>query len=332
MKRLAEHALLAAQGVWLTLLWLAYARPFQWPMSGMLAGLVDGSAPRPFVYRALAPLLVRSLIAVPGVGIQPATVLVVALSFIGWLWALRWLADLVLPAELPMLATVAAAGPVGLLFVAGGYVYDPLTLALFTLSLALIASGRHWRLYAVVYMLMCFCRETAILLPLVCLARAGRRGWPAAVYQAEVWALVRLMLAAAVYGGNPGANFETHWAEHLQWLWNYPLPNVLALAVYGGALAVAVWRWQTQPPFMRAAAVVVPAIFAAYWLVGYPGEIRVCLEAYPVLCLLTWHGVYMRGVLPTAAAIARLRERRRQPSSDKARPPAASPEPASVPG
>lgn len=290
MKRAAELTLLFLQGVWLTALWFYYARLLG-PVGGaMLEQLVSGTANKPYVYRVLPSLAVRGL-EVAGAGLWWATVLVVLVSFVAWLWALLWLARLVLQAELPMLATVLAAGPVGLLFVAGGYLYDAPTLALFTVCLALIAAGR-WRLYAVVFMLMCFCRETAILLPLVCLCWRGRRAWPAVLYQLEVFVLVRLMLTATVFAGNPGVAFETHWAEHLQWLWQFPLPNILALAVYGAAVAVAVWRWRTQPPFMQAAAVVVPAIFAIYWLVGFPGEIRVCLEAYPVLCLLAWHGVY----------------------------------------
>ena len=194
-----------------------------------------------------------------------------------------------LPAEMPMLATVLAAGPVGLLFVAGGYIYDPPTLALFTVCLALMAAER-WRLYAVVFVLMCFCRETAIILPAVYLLWRGWRHWPGLLFQLAAFAAVRAVVTVA-YAGNPGELFETHWLEHVQFLCKFPLPNILALTIYGAAVAVALRKWASQPPFMKAAGLVVPAIFAAYWLVGFPGEIRVCLEAYPVLMLLAWHGV-----------------------------------------
>jgi len=288
MKRAGELALLALQGLWLSALWLNDVAWQRYPTRTL--AMIAGTEARPYAYRVLAPLVARGLIAA-GLPWLSAAGLIVVVSFVGWLWALRWLAESVMPSARPMLATVLAAGPVGLLFVAGGYLYDPPTLALFTLCLALLASGRHELLYAVVFVLMCFCRETAILLPLVALAWRGRRDWRNAFTQLAHFVLVRLVVMS-VFFASPGSTLETHWTEHLAWLWQYPLPNVLALSVYGAAVAVSLWKWQTQPAFLRAAGLVVPAIFAAYWLVGFPGEIRVCLEAYPVLCLLTWHAVH----------------------------------------
>src|SRR5260221_13055822 len=104
IKRVAEHALLTVQGVWLTVLWFHYARLLG-PIGGsMLEALVDGSAYRPYVYRTLAPLAVRWLM-LTGVGLWWATVLVLAFSFIGWLFALLWLAGLVLRGLMPIFVT-----------------------------------------------------------------------------------------------------------------------------------------------------------------------------------------------------------------------------------
>lgn len=312
MKRLAELALLAALGLALSLLWLNFARFDLGPRNG-LAALVAGTAERPFVYRVLAPWLVRSLIAIPGVGIPQAAELLIGLSFIGWLWALRWLAQLVTP-DSAMVATVAAVGPVGLLFVSGGYVYDPLTLALFTLALAMLAR-KHWVAYCLFFPLLVLCRETAILLTAVygvwAWPRVSRRDFAADLgFQLVMFVFVKLLLAIA-FVGNRGAALEFNLPAHVAFLQDYPLPNALALSVYGACLAAALWRWRAQPPFLRAAAVVLPLMFIAYWSAGYPGEIRVFLEAYPVLYLLTW------------SAIAWISECRRQPSPHPAIPPAA---------
>ena len=319
MKRLAELAVLAALGLALSALWLNFARFDLGPRNG-LAALVAGTAERPFVERQLAPLLVRSLIAIPGVEIPQAARLLVAMSCVGWLWALRWLAQLGTPGS-AMVATVLAVGPVGLLFLSGGYVYDPLTLALFTLALALLAR-EHWLAYCVLFPLLVLSKETAILLvPVYALwawDRALDREWIIGLwYQVMVFVFIKAMLAIA-FAGNPGSTVEFHPLEQAAFLQDYPLPNVLALSVYGAGLAAALWRWRWQPPFLRAAAMLLPLMFAAYWVTGYPGEIRVFLEAYPVLYLLVWHTVWTRAALPTVATIARWIEGRRRwgPATD----------------
>jgi len=99
---------------------------------------------------------------------------------------------------------------------------------------------------------------------------------------------VRLALTT-IYAHNPGADYQLHWLDHLWYLWLAPKPNILALGLYGGALAAGLWHWREQPAFLRAAAIIIPIVFGVYWVLGYPGEIRVCLEAYPVLYLLTWN-------------------------------------------
>jgi len=314
MKRAAELAILAVLGIALGVLWLHYSG-FNGPREGIEA-MIAGMAERPFVYRQLAALLVRSIIAITGGGILAASVELVLLSFVGWLWALRWLAASVTPGS-AMVATVLAVGPVGLLFVSGGYLYDPLTLALFTFALALLAR-RHWAAFCVLFPWLVLCRETSALLTLVYAVwawpRVSRRRFAADLaYQLIVFAAVKLWLAVR-FAGNPGATVEFHPAEQVAFLLAYPLPNVLALSVYGAGLAAALWRWNDQSAFLRAAAVILPAMFGAYWLLGFPGELRIFLEAYPVLFLLVWHTVWSRAALPTVATLARWRERRRQVS------------------
>src|SRR5690349_23860206 len=238
MKRAAELLILAALGMALSVLWLHYSG-FNGPGGGIEA-VMAGTADRPFVYRQLAALLVRSLIAVTGDGdVLRAAVELVLLCFVGWLWALRWLAQLVTP-DSAMVATVLAVGPVSLLFVSGGYLYDPLMLALFTFALALLAR-RHWATYYLLFPWIVLCRETAILLTLVyalwAWPRLCRRHYAAGLAnQLIVFAVIKLWLAMR-FAGNPGSMLQFHWAEHVAWLLAYPLPNVLGLSVYGAGLA-----------------------------------------------------------------------------------------------
>lgn len=306
MKRAAELAILALLGVALTTLWLHYAQiDYGWPWG--IAGLVAGTAPKPFVYRQLSALLVRLVMALSGFSIYPAATVLVALCFIGWLWALRWLAQLVTPNS-AMVATVLAVGPVGLLFVSGGYVYDVVTLCLFTLALGLMAH-RRWLAYLALFPALVLCRETSAVLIVVYVLWAWPRVerptfWRALGWQVMVFVALKTALAY-IYRDNSGALAETYWVDQIAWVLTYPQPNELALLVYGGALAAGLWRWRDQHPFTRAAAIIIPAIFAAYWVFGFPGEIRQCLEGYTALYLLTWHTVWTRLGRPTVATIAR---------------------------
>src|SRR5579859_7561798 len=157
MKRFGELSLLAALGLGLAAVWSQFALWASDPLNGY-PQLIAGTAQRPYVYRALPVLLVRGLM-LAGVELYAAGAVVVAASFILWLWSMRWLAGLV-GVPRPLLATVLAVGPVCILFVAGGYLYDPLTLALLTLGLALMAAER-WRAYLVFFPLMALTRESA---------------------------------------------------------------------------------------------------------------------------------------------------------------------------
>jgi len=307
MKRIASSCCLALVGLAVAQLYLTFIHFDLGPRNG-LAALVAGTAERPFVYRQLAPLLIRAIMAATGVGLELAATWLIVASFVGWLLALRWLADALFEPAGASWAAVIAAGPVGLLFVSGGYIYDPVTLALFTLALALLAH-RHWMAYLVLFPALVLCRETAILLVPVWLlwgwdhAESGRyrRGL---AWQVVIFVSVKNALAQ-IYAGSAGQALEFNLPAHLAFLLQYPLPNILALSVYGAGLAAALWRWKTQPPFLQAAAVMLPAMFLAYWLLGYPGEIRVFLEVYPVLYLLAWHTVWDRGVLPTVRFMRR---------------------------
>ncbi len=278
------------------------------PRTG-LAEMLAGVADRPFVTRALAPLIIRAMVGLTAWHIERAAAALAYGAMVAWLLALWWLAAAVLGRRAALVAAVCGAGPVLLLFISGAYVYDLPTLALFTLALGLLAR-RQWAAYLALFPIIALCRETSILLvPVFYLWRRQyrpiRRCELAAGLGVQVFAFVAIRYALAyVYRNNGGALLEMHLIEHWYFLTYYPHANILALAVYGLALAAALTRWREQPGILRAAAVIIPIIFAAYWLVGFPGEIRVVLEAYPPLYLLAFGTVWRRGVLPARARLA----------------------------
>lgn len=267
-----------------------------------LPAMLAGTANRPWVYRQLAPLVIRAGMALTGAA--PATVAtwLMYVSCVGWLLALWWWARAVLSERAALAAALIAPWPVALLFVTGGYIYDLPTLALSTASLALLAH-RRWRAYLILFPAAMLCKETAALLIGVYALHARTRLEPRRFglgLAAQIAAAVLIKAGlAAIYSHNPGALFEIHWQEHLQFLYDFPSVTILALVVYGLAVAAALVRWKDQPAILQDAGLMIPAMFAAYWLLGFPGEGRAVLEAYPPLFLLAFQTVWKVGARPT---------------------------------
>jgi hypothetical protein len=306
------------RGVFLVLTGLALGRIYlqiivwePYPHTG-LADMIAGTADRPFITRALAPLVIHGISVVMGWPIVTAAIALVYISMIGWVAAMAWLADAVLPAAQAWAAPFAAAGPVCLLFIAGGYTYDLPTLALFALALGLLARER-WNAYLTLFPVIALCRETAVLLiPVYWLWARRPRQTPMPRRSLAVGLGIQLLAFGLIRGGlawlyrdNGGGAFQTHWAEHLDYLLNNQFANILALSLYGAALVLVLYRWRTQPPFLQDAAIIIPPMFLGYWLVGYPGEVRVVLDAYPPLFLLAFGPVWERLVEPTVNSIRR---------------------------
>jgi hypothetical protein len=304
-------SLVTLAGLLVGRLWLSYVR---WEGVGVarmgLAQMVAGTADRPFVTRALPAWVIGALAAFTSWPLGITADAVAYLSAVLWLLALWWLADAVLSPRAAFVAALAAAGPVGLLFVSGGYTYDLPTLALFTLALGMLAH-RKWNHYLVVFAGVALCRETALLLiPVYWLWR--RRASPDPAMLAKSAGLQLLVFfgiragLAWLYRNNPGSAFEIHWWAHYWFLFEYPFPNVLALSVYGLAVLIVLLSWRRQPAFLQDAAIVIPIIFAAYWMVGFPGEIRVVLEAYPPLFLLVFNSIWPRDAAPVVKWLGKL--------------------------
>ena len=139
--RLAEVVVLTLVGLSLAPAYAFFAPAAVDPRGG-LAVLVAGTAERPFVYRQLAPLLIRAGAQLFDVSLETAALGLLFASCVGWVWAMRFLAGAVFSRYEAFLAAVLIAGPLPLFVLAGGYVYDVPHLALFTLGLALLV--RPW--------------------------------------------------------------------------------------------------------------------------------------------------------------------------------------------
>jgi hypothetical protein len=287
-RRSLEALALAALGLALAAfceLWL-FDRWHEWTQF-----ILDGTADRPFVYRQLWPQVVGLAARVAGVSVETAALWSLRLSCVAWLWALRYLASVVLPRGASFIATLMA--PILLLpfivGVVGLYVYDLPSLAAFTLGLALLARHR-WGLYLALVPLAVLGRETTALLMVVfalyALPHLGpRRFILALAYQAGTVAVLKLLLAAR-YAANPGAMFELHWNTHLAFMRAEPEFALIGGAVVIAVVGLALWRYRTLPPFVQAAAVMIPVSFVNYFAFVWTAELRALMELTPLFVLL----------------------------------------------
>lgn len=294
----------------------------------LFTDLVDGTAHRPYQYRALLPLLTRALTApVPDSfrdgltetiernhllrrGFErlywdPAQAdrflvgsVLMFLCFLGFGHFTSRLAmvTLGLPDRLPIRTLLGALALLCLpaFFVFASYPYDPPTLLLFAAALFLLATGRTSAFLAV-FALACLNKETAILLVPVFLFAGGspdRRRTLIAAGMTGGWLLLRVVLLFA-YRSNPGGVVEFHLLDHnlhsLTRPWNWP--ELTAFLAVSGALA---FRWREQPRLLRVAFLgTLPPLFAASLLFGYVGEWRDYYEAFPAAFALAagtvWH-------------------------------------------
>jgi hypothetical protein len=191
----------------------------------------------------------------------------------------------------PLLATL------GLIpFFTHGYVYDLTVLFLFTLELALLAHFRWW-LFLLIFPLVCLNKETAFLLTLVFAVyfwRDGRlsrgRYLEALVFQGVVFVTIKLGLTW-IFRNNPGAAMAFHLSRHLR---VYRQNPILTLA-YGSFLALLTfltfYRWSEKPKLLLSGTLMSIPLSFLYLLGGWPFELRVFYEVYPVVFLLCAHSV-----------------------------------------
>ena len=176
--------------------------------------LVDGTAHRPFVTRALVPTVVRSIVGVtpaiqarveakvaaglsqsgPGrrldralatlgwtaadvyVHLVATAVMFACLLVLPWLWRRLVLVTYDLPPPAADLAPVLGLLALPLFFVPyARYLYDPGTLVLWSIALLAVCDRRRWLVWGLLPVLA-YHKETAILLPFV----VAVRDWPRA--------------------------------------------------------------------------------------------------------------------------------------------------------
>ncbi|QHI68817.1 hypothetical protein [Tichowtungia aerotolerans] len=282
----------------------------------MFRDMVDGTASRPFVYRVLAPTVIRSLEnALPdvlnekictAVAARPvselferyeweleyasAYLIAVAVLFVSLLLFVHAFGVLARsqyemnPVFLRVLSLVALAG-LPCFFRYYSYLYDFPHLVLFCYALAMM-SLRRWKVYILLFVLACLSKETTVLLIAVFIIHFWKKRqtlpfFALAVVQVVIFVTIKCGLNI-LFQKNPGASVEFHLGHNLMLI-----PYNFAQAGMFAAIAVLCARdWAHKPSFLKSAVWMLPPLVGLTFLFGLLDEYRDYYEIYPVILLL----------------------------------------------
>jgi len=287
----------------------------------LLPDMVAGTAHRPYVYRALVPILTRAAASVVPPSAQNALADLTARSAV-LRDALRWesahatwylivflihwgaltlfglcMRDLARRAlalgDGPALgAAVAAVLLVAIHFGYQNFVYDFPQLALFALGLALLRRGALAGWYALLPIGV-LNKETFVLMSVVFALTQWRRysSRSLAVHLTAQFTIAAAVLAAIHIAchGNPGTPVEFHLQRNLHYQ-----PGARQLvhdAVYWGFWVTALWHWREKRALAGVALTLGVLLVGSTLFLGYLGEYRDYYEVYPVLFLMVAHTV-----------------------------------------
>jgi hypothetical protein len=180
------------------------------------------------------------------------------------------------------------------LFMQFGYIYDFSTLFLFSLG-CLLMQRQQWVAYLVVFACATLNKETAIFLSvifgLVFVSRLPRRHF--FLLLAIQLATFGLLQGAIryVFRDNPGAAMPSGFFGQLTALHTLAFHRPLVLLYFVLWLLIMAaqigFGWGDKPLILRAGLGVLPFFLVLYLVSGFAAEIRVMLEVYPIIAVLT---------------------------------------------
>jgi hypothetical protein len=177
-------------------------------------------------------------------------------------------------------------------FMEFGYVYDWPNAFLFSLGLLLMLQ-RRWVAYLAVFLCATLNKETSVFLTLpfaiFFFTRLSRRAfWLLLSGQLAAYGLIQALIRSS-FQENQGAAVQWHLPDQLLEMrraMGDPLQLLVSLVPLILIVVLVLRGWSRKPQFLRDGLVLLPVFFILYVLWGYPSEIRVMLEVYPVVAVL----------------------------------------------
>lgn len=294
----------------------------------MFGEMIYGTAPKPWVYRALLPFGINTVSSVIPQDVKTSinqriwrskkfqklnddrlwweehliseyliACLLMYFSLIGFFFAFRYLFKAVYQAPPALLDFTSLMALLGLpvMFSYYSYIYDFVTLFFFTLSLAFMARKR-WALFLLVYTLACFNKETTILLTML----FGIYFWFCPLTRLDKPLFTQLLLMQVgifflvrlvllyFFHDNPGKFFYLTLLNH-----NLTMPPYQMGSAVGFLFVVLMilYRWAEKPLFIKCGLWMVVPLIVLCFFYGWLDELRDYYEIYPIVLLLMAHTI-----------------------------------------
>jgi Gpi18-like mannosyltransferase len=253
-----------------------------------LEPLLTGTAPRPYVYRVLTPLIVRSLSNVFDTSPFLVSLLVMYISLIGFSLVMSALTKVFLPQHFQAYALFTPIGLIPLLL-QQRQIYDFPTLFLFTLALYFLAKNEFPK-YIFVFVLATLSKETSLFLIILFVLQFRKsertRFLLLSIIQIAVYVLIRLVLIL-FFRGNPGNLVEFHLFDHVNAYISNPVCAFILFGMIFSIVGISVFSAADESHFVKNSLIAIGGFtLPLYFLFGVPFEVRVFLEAYPPIFLM----------------------------------------------
>ncbi len=265
-------------------IWLASQNHFS-----QLDPMLEGTAPRPYVYRILAPGIIRILSVVLGITRYNSALLVMYVSLLGFTWTIPAIGKVLISSK--NIRIFSLLSPLGLIpfLIEQRHVYDFPTLFLFVLALYFLAKNDCIK-YLFVFTLATCSKETSLFLVLFFVLQYRTIERKKFIYltasQVGIYAVIR-WFTIELFRNNPGSLAEFHLSEHFHAYLQSPLSACLLFGAIVGIIWIGIIRIPPEHKFLRNALISSggPTLLS-YFLFGVPFEIRIFLETYPAIFLI----------------------------------------------
>jgi hypothetical protein len=247
---------------------------------------------RPYIYRLLVPVLSRALEWLTGIHAVYCMIFLFVLSAIGLFYSLRYLYTAFRRNdESALMFSFISCEFTFLLILIGVKVYDIATVMFFALSLGLLVR-KKFNIYYILFIIASLNRETTFLLSLFFVVYffnklPFQQYFFGILYQGLAYMAVKTILMV-VYAGIPGASLYLNPVGVIKGYMDKPVWFALLLLIFFCVFVIiALRQWSEKPLFLRVAFITIfPIQLILHILIGYPYEIRVFAEVFPVIFLL----------------------------------------------
>lgn len=255
--------------------------------------IVNGTYPRPYVYRAMIPWAARFLNAL-GFREDVAVIITIIISAVGLMYAIQYLLSSFQKENKSRVfaASVLAVLAFMILFARDCKVYDLATAGFFAFGIGAMKRNKLGLFYAI-FILSSINRETTIILTVIFAIYFIKKMSITSLilgvgFQISVFILIRIWIAI-LFKDNIGVDGVIRPIENLRLYTYYPLLTF----IHWGIIALVTWRivrkWKTVPQILRISfTILFPLLMGVYIIAGFSFETRIFAEVYPIAFNILW--------------------------------------------